>query len=93
MYGTVAKIRVKPENREALRAVFAEQSAEPIAGFISGHVLFENDGDVGWMFAIFEDRATYDRNANDPAMHQRYVAYRALMEDEPEWHDGVIETT
>ena len=34
---------------------------------------------------------TYDRNADDPAMHERYLEYRALIEDDPEWHDGVIE--
>jgi len=41
--------------------------------------------------AGFEDRATYDKNADDPAQHQRYREYRALMEDDPEWHDGEIE--
>ena len=92
MYGTVAKIRVKPENRQALRDVFAEQPGETIEGFVSSYVLFENDGDTGWMFAVFSDRATYDRNANDPRQHERYTRYRSLMEDEPEWHDGVIET-
>ena len=36
---------------------------------------------------MFKDRATYEKNADDPAQHERYVAYRALMEDEPQWHD------
>jgi quinol monooxygenase YgiN len=92
MYGTVARTRVKPENVEALRKVFERQSKTPMAGFVKSYVLFEKDSDVAWMFAVFEDRATYDRNADEPAMHERYVEYRALMEDEPEWHDGVIET-
>jgi len=92
MYGTVARTRVKPENVEALRKIFERQAETPMAGFVTSYVLFENDSDTAWMFAAFEDRATYDRNANDPAMHERYVEYRALMEDEPEWHDGVIET-
>jgi quinol monooxygenase YgiN len=92
MYGTVARVRVKPENREALRKVFERQtSTSPIEGFVTSYVLFENDSDVAWMFVVFADRATYDRNADDPAMHDRYVEYRALMEEDPEWHDGVIE--
>ena len=90
MYGTVAKIRVKPENREAMRKVFERQNERQVEGFKNSYVLFENEGDGAWLVAIFEDRATYDKNADDPAMHEQYVAYRALMEAEPEWHDGEI---
>lgn len=93
MYGTVARTRVKPENREKLRDVMKKQGAAVIPGFVAAHMLWENDGDTAWLFAIFEDRESYDRNADDPAQNDRYVAYRALMEDEPEWHDGEIETS
>jgi len=92
MYGTVAKTRVKPENRDKLRAVMEKQSAAVIPGMVTGYMLWENDSDTGWLFAIFEDRASYDRNADDPAQNKRYVEYRALMEDDPEWHDGEIVT-
>jgi quinol monooxygenase YgiN len=91
VYGTVARTRVKPENRDKLREIVSRQLEEKIPGLITSYVLHENDSDVSWLFAIFEDRASYDRNADDPAQHQRYVEYRALMEDEPEWHDGEIE--
>ena len=90
MYGTVAKTRVKPENRDKLHEVMEKQSAAQVTGFVAGYMLYENDSDTAWLFAIFEDRATYDRNADDPAQNERYVEYRALMEDEPEWHDGEI---
>jgi quinol monooxygenase YgiN len=90
MYGTVAKTRVKPENREALQKVTAGQDYGSIPGYVSSYVLYENDSDVAWLLAIFEDRASYDKNADDPAQHERYVEYRALMEEEPEWHDGEI---
>jgi quinol monooxygenase YgiN len=91
MYGTVAKTRVKPENRDKLRAVLEKQSAAQVSGFVAGYMLYENDSDTAWLFAIFDDRETYDRNADDPAQNERYVEYRALMEDEPEWHDGEIQ--
>jgi hypothetical protein len=42
------------------------------------------------MFAVFEDRASYDKNADDPAMNDQYMEYSALMEGDPEWHDGEI---
>jgi len=91
MYGTVARTRVKPENRDKLREVVAGHMGAAIPGMVTSYVLHENDSDVSWLFAIFEDRASYDKNADDPAQHERYLEYRALMEDEPEWHDGEIE--
>jgi hypothetical protein len=91
MYGTVAKTRVKPENRDKLHEVMERQSAAQVTGFVAGYMLYENDSDTAWLFAIFEDRKTYDRNADDPAQNERYVEYRALMEDDPEWHDGEIQ--
>jgi len=91
MYGTVARTRVKPENRDQLREVVKRQMEGGIPGLVKSYVLHENDSDVSWLFAIFEDRATYDKNADDPAQHERYLEYRALMEEDPEWHDGEIE--
>ena len=90
MYGTVAETRVKPENRAKLEEVMERQLGQPPKGFIAGYSLFENDSDTAWMFAVFEDRATYDQNADSPEQHQQYLEYSALMEDEPEWHDGEI---
>ena len=90
MYGTVARIRVKPENRDQLRKVTERQGYDQVSGFVSSYLLFEDDGDTAWIFAIFRDREAYRRNADDPAQHERYLEYRALLEEEPEWHDGEI---
>jgi len=90
MYGTVAKTKVKPENREALQKLTESQEYRSIPGYVTSYLLYENDSDVAWMFAVFEDQASYDKNADDPAQHERYVEYRALMEEEPDWHDGEI---
>ena len=92
MYGTCARTRVKTENRDALRKVFMGQDYSTVAGFKESFVLWENDSDVAWLFAVFEDKASYERNADDPAQHERYLEYRAFLEDEPEWHDGEIES-
>ena len=91
MYGTVARTRVKPENREQLRKVTEAQSYGDVPGFVTSYVLFEDGSDAAWLFAIFTDREAYRRNAEDPAQHERYLEYRALLEEEPEWHDGEIE--
>jgi quinol monooxygenase YgiN len=92
MYGTVARCTVKPENRGKLEEVFERQrDARPIPGFVASYLLHEDAGDTSWLFAVFEDKATYEANADDPAMDADYREYRALMESDPEWHDGVIE--
>lgn len=91
MYGTVARIRVKQENREQLRKVTSNQDYADVSGFVTSYILFEDGGDTAWLFAIFSDREAYERNADDPAQHERFLEYRALLEDEPEWHDGEIE--
>ena len=93
MYGTVAKTRVKPENREKLSEVVARHTVTTVPGYLAAYTLFENDSDTAWLFAVFEDRDSYDRNADDPAQNERYVEYRALMEADPEWHDGEIRTS
>jgi hypothetical protein len=39
---------------------------------------------------MFTDREAYERNADDPAQNARYEAYRALLEADPQWHDGEV---
>jgi hypothetical protein len=90
MYGTVARTRVKPENRERLREILERQAYVKVPGFVSSYVLWEDDSDAAWIVAVFEDRDSYTKNADDPAQHERYLEYRALLEEEPDWHDGEI---
>ena len=90
MYGTCARMVVKPENRDAIRAVFDRDQPRDMKGYVGSYVLAENDSDNVWLLAVFEDRATYDANADDPRQDEVYQQYRALLEEEPEWHDGEI---
>jgi quinol monooxygenase YgiN len=91
VYGTVSKTQVKEGNREKLRALMQDQMASrAVSGFITSYVLYENNSETAWLFVLFEDKESYDRNADDPAMDANYQAYRALMEADPEWHDGAI---
>jgi quinol monooxygenase YgiN len=92
MYGTVARCEVKKENRQALRELSARQmAAREVAGYVTSYVLFEDNDDVAWLVAVFQDRKSYVANANDPAQDADYREFRALMESDPEWHDGEIE--
>jgi hypothetical protein len=91
MFGSCAKTRVKPENRQSLRELMERQDYNKVEGFKTSFILWENDSDVAWMFAVFEDRELYYKNADDPAQNDRYLEFRALLEEDPEWHDGEIE--
>lgn len=92
MYGTVARIRVRPENQQALEDILHRQQHEYGEGFHHAMVLFEDTGMQGWLIAAFDDQDSYERNARDPRQDARYREYRALLEGDPEWHDGHIRT-
>ena len=90
MYGTIAKLRVKPGNEEELRQAMGA-NAEGTPGFVFAHVYRLDDDPQTLMLAVaFDSRERYRANAESPEQHQEYLAYRALLEEEPEWHDGEI---
>ena len=87
------RLSVSSENVGPSRDLRARQRRErSVSGYVTSYALRENDSDTTWLFVIFEDRASYDANADDPAMDAQYREYRALLESDPEWHDGEIET-
>ncbi|MBP7963525.1 MAG: ester cyclase [Caldilineaceae bacterium] len=89
MYGTIAQMRTQPGKTEDLRALAANMETAPgqLARFV-----FQTDADEQTLFvvAVFDSRSSYWENASSPAQHQRYLAMRALLADEPAWHDGEI---
>ncbi|HJP66493.1 MAG TPA: antibiotic biosynthesis monooxygenase [Actinomycetota bacterium] len=90
MFGTVGRAHVKPENQDQLVEVLRRQAyGTEVPGFVKSYVMFPQNrpGEV-LLVAIFEDEASYRKNADDPSQHERYLEYRALMDDEPEWSDG-----
>jgi len=42
------------------------------------------------LVVAFENKEAYQANATRPDQHGRHQAYRALLETDPEWHDGEI---
>lgn len=90
MFGTVGRAHIKPENRQKLIEVLDRQSYEGnVAGFVKSYLMFpENRENEVLLVAMFTDRDTYYKNADDPAQNERYLEYRALFEDDPEWTDG-----
>lgn len=90
MYGTIARMRVKP-GKEADLAKFGSEMAPNIPGVVFEHVFKMDANPNEYMMVVgFKDKAAYRANAESPEQHQRYQQYVALLESEPEWHDGEI---
>lgn len=89
MYGTVAVCRVAPDDVARLRALAEAEDALGIEGYLGTDVLVsDNHQDVVVLAVRFVDRGSYVANAESPEQHQRYLAMRALMADDPVWYDG-----
>ena len=92
MYGTVAHIRVKAGYGDALNGLLQEWNAEraPKVKGARSSLLFQLDRDPqDWiMVAVFDEKASYQANADDPAQDQWFRKLMEHLEREPEWHDG-----
>jgi hypothetical protein len=90
MYGTIMHGRLAPgSSRDAFRAALAEGESVAVPGFVASHLLEpDRGGDDVWVVVFFTDRAAYTANADDPAQHDRYVAFRSHLADDPQWIDG-----
>jgi hypothetical protein len=89
MFGSVFKMRPKAGMTGKLREVMMSQRRKP-RGMVGAYLLTEDAGSV-WGMAVFEDEKAYRDNANDPAQDAEYREFRALLESDPEWHDGAID--
>jgi quinol monooxygenase YgiN len=91
MYGTVARMNVKPGMESQLDAEMKTYESLNIDGFV-GTTVFRMDGNPNeyYMAVVFRDKASYMKNADDPAQDARYQRFRALLTGDPEWHDGEV---
>lgn len=92
MYGTIALLRVQPGRAaELLEEVRAEDQEAYMPGHITQYV-YQADADPNlyWLVVLFESREAYHANAANPEQHARYLRLRALLTDDPQWHDGEI---
>ena len=91
MYGTIARMRVQP-GKEAEFVAQGEQYKDlNIPGFIaSATYKADAGGNEYWLAVVFESRELYRANAEDPAQDERFREMAALLDGEPEWHDGEV---
>jgi heme-degrading monooxygenase HmoA len=94
VYGTIARMQVKPGQEEAVNALNAQwlRERQPVApGFITDYVLKSERVPGEWfVLTIFDTEEHYRRNAAEPEQHRQYEALRALLDADPEWNDGEI---
>ena len=91
MYGTIARLKVKPDRVEALQQLTASYDDLEVPGFVGTHVYrMDADDTEYYLVVLFEDRDTYRKNAEDPAQDRRYREMRELLVEDPDWHDGEV---
>ena len=91
MYGTVARLQVKPGSEQELMKLNKEYEGLNVPGF-RGTYVYRSDTEPNtyWMAVAFADKAAYQANAESPEQDKRYQQMRALLAADPEWHDGEI---
>ena len=91
MYGTIARTRLKPGSEQAFTQLLADFRKLNVPGFIDSHVYrMDADSNEYYMAVLFRDKASYLANAQSPEQSARYQQMRALMTQDPEWHDGEV---
>lgn len=90
MYGTVARLRLKPGMEERLRDLLGELRPQ-VPGLVFDHLYRTEAGPDEYFLVVgFASREAYEANAASPEQHARYERYRELLEADPEWHDGEV---
>ena len=91
MYGTIAHFRVKPGVKDEFIKTMDSFGEAVIAGWVADYYFqMDNDPDEFYLVAIFQDKEAYQANADSHEQHERYLAFRSFLTDDPEWHDGFI---
>ena len=91
MYGTVARMRMRPGAEALFRAQFDALVHEQLKGWMST-AFFQSDTDPldVWMVVVFDSPESYRANAERPNMDAVYRRFRSCLEADPEWHDGHV---
>lgn len=92
MYGTIARLSVKPNisSQQLIEAACACEQRH-IPGF-GGHCVYQAASDplTYFLVVVFENEAAYRANAASQAQHQDYLQLLTVLNAEPEWLDGQI---
>jgi antibiotic biosynthesis monooxygenase (ABM) superfamily enzyme len=91
MYGTIARMKLKAGKEEEFKALGRSEDELQIPGHLGEFIYrMDNDSNEYFMAVIFDSKESYHANANSPEQNSRYEQMVALLESDPEWHDGEI---
>jgi len=91
MYGTIARIKVKPGAVDSLKRLAEKNSAATSDGYIGQYVYqMDNDPDELYLVVMYESKERYHANANSLEQNERFQEMMQYFAAEPEWHDGEI---
>jgi Antibiotic biosynthesis monooxygenase. len=90
VYGTVAKMKLKPGAEEKIMQLM-EGSQAGRDGHVATYV-FKSDADpnVHFVSTIYESKSAYKKFADSPEQDKRFHQMRELLAADPEWHDGEV---
>ena len=92
MYGTIFRMRVKPGQEQGVVDLFKDWETErkpSVKGAVGGFLFKPDDtSDELIGIAVFQDRASYSANADDPEQDRWYRRLRELLTADPAWEDG-----
>ena len=91
MYGTVARMRIMEGKEADAEKLFKADVSRDTPGFVFAHIFrMDTDPREFMLVAAFDSKESYRANAESPEQDVEYREYRALLESDPEWHDGEI---
>jgi len=91
MYGTLARMKVSRENMDELRETMTPPD-RTIEGQRATYVVVPDHWkDEVWLLAVFDDKATYDKNAASPGAARGVQEVPGPPRRRAEWIDGQIE--
>ena len=91
MYGTVARMRIKPGMADQLMATSREYEQFQIPGFVHSYIYrMDADPNEVYMAVVFESKEAYAANAQSPEQDARFRKMMEALDGPPEWHDGEI---
>ncbi len=91
MYGTVARMKVRPGAEDAFQQVAREIGVGRAPGQVAVFAYqMDRDSREFFLAAIFESKEAYAANASSPEQHARFMKLMQVLEAEPEWNDGEI---
>ena len=94
MYGTIARIRVKAGHEKAIvddMKWWEQERKAKVRGAVATYLYqLDKDPQTMMMAVVFNDKASYVANANDPEQDKWYQEFRQHLARSPQWNDGEV---